>query len=349
MPSGERTEHPEVRVVPLDPHDDAQLREWYDVYLASESAGRELHTAFAFEEVRGAFRFTSESVAQHPLCAYVGDRLVGVAGCDLPLRDNLRQARIAVGVHPAWWRRGIGSALIAELERIAAGAGRTLLLAEASYPYDAPADGAGTPAGEFARHHGYTCGLGDVQRVLDLPVAEARLDELAASVAPQHPGYTFRDVTSPLPEDIALEVGRLRAAVDTEAPTGEIERETEVVDLARVREDEATMADMGRTRYATVAIAPDGTAAGYTELVVPEHDRPWVYQWGTLVRPAHRGHGLGLALKVRNTRWIQREHPDRTAVRTWNAEVNTHMIAVNEALGYRPVERMGEFQKRLSG
>ena len=30
---------------------------------------------------------------------------------------------------------------------------------------------------------------------------------------------------------------------------------------------------------------------------------------------------------------------------TWNAEVNEHMIGINERLGFRPVERMGEFQK----
>ena len=33
---------------------------------------------------------------------------------------------------------------------------------------------------------------------------------------------------------------------------------------------------------------------------------------------------------------------------TWNAEVNAHMVAVNEQLGFEPVERLGEFQKRLA-
>jgi hypothetical protein len=34
-------------------------------------------------------------------------------------------------------------------------------------------------------------------------------------------------------------------------------------------------------------------------------------------------------------------------VHTWNAEVNTHMVAVNDALGFRPVEYLAEFQRRL--
>ena len=32
---------------------------------------------------------------------------------------------------------------------------------------------------------------------------------------------------------------------------------------------------------------------------------------------------------------------------TYNAEVNDHMIAVNEQMGFRPVARLGEFQKKL--
>ena len=33
---------------------------------------------------------------------------------------------------------------------------------------------------------------------------------------------------------------------------------------------------------------------------------------------------------------------------TYNAEVNEHMIAVNQVLGYRPSARPGEFEKRLA-
>ena len=62
----------------------------------------------------------------------------------------------------------------------------------------------------------------------------------------------------------------------------------------------------------------------------------------------HRGHRLGLAVKVANHRMHQRERPDAARCSTWNAEVNSHMIGVNELMGFRPVSRMGEFQKRLA-
>ena len=77
------------------------------------------------------------------------------------------------------------------------------------------------------------------------------------------------------------------------------------------------------------------------------HEPGKAYQWGTLVRRDARGHRLGLAVKVANQRLLQRERPDLRVLTTYNAEVNHHMVAVNERLGFVPVARLGEFQKRL--
>jgi hypothetical protein len=33
---------------------------------------------------------------------------------------------------------------------------------------------------------------------------------------------------------------------------------------------------------------------------------------------------------------------------TYNADVNTHVIGINEQLGFRPVAHLGGLQKRLS-
>ena len=78
-----------------------------------------------------------------------------------------------------------------------------------------------------------------------------------------------------------------------------------------------------------------------------EHESERGYQWGTLVRPDHRGHRLGLAVKVANVRLLQETHPRITTVVTFNADVNAPMVAVNERLGFVPVQWMGELQKKL--
>ena len=123
--------------------------------------------------------------------------------------------------------------------------------------------------------------------------------------------------------------------------------EAEVYDAARVRVGEQQSLDQGRHGWTTVAVAPDGTLAGHTELYVGVHDPLNAFQWGTLVSPAHRGHRLGLALKVRNHTELQRSHSERRIVHTWNAEQNTPMNAVNAELGFRPVELAQELQRRI--
>ena len=72
-----------------------------------------------------------------------------------------------------------------------------------------------------------------------------------------------------------------------------------------------------------------------------------VYQWGTLVGREHRGHRLGLATKAVNLRAVQAARDDLTLVTTQNAEVNDHMVAINELMGFRPVEAHAEFVKRF--
>ena len=47
----------------------------------------------------------------------------------------------------------------------------------------------------------------------------------------------------------------------------------------------------------------------YTDLAATEHEPERAYQWGTLVRPDHRGHRLGLAVKVANLRLLQESAP----------------------------------------
>jgi hypothetical protein len=74
-----------------------------------------------------------------------------------------------------------------------------------------------------------------------------------------------------------------------------------------------------------------------------------VHQWATIVNREHRGHRLGLAIKAANLRAVQRAFPERTAVYTSNSEQNDNMVAINEKMGFRPVELFVEFQRKLDG
>ena len=327
--------------------DDEAVAAWHAAYLASALHGRTHPTPWMLPEIRAKLRGPRPGDRRWLLGGSVDGEVVTAGYLELPLLDNTGFAWIAVDTHPAHRRRGHGSAMLEELLGRARQAGRTVVGAEAAYPFDGPADGAGHPSVEFLRRRGFTFALGDVQRVLDLPVEDRLLADLAAEVAPHHTAYTLRHFRGLVPEDLLDSYGQLVGQLVVEAPMGELELEPEVWTPERIRAQEEIAAASGRTRYTTVAQAPDGECVAYTELVVPRHDPGRVYQWGTLVAPGHRGHRLGLAVKVHNLRWLQQERGDLRFVTTFNAEVNGPMVEVNERMGFRPVERSGEFKRQL--
>jgi hypothetical protein len=59
----------------------------------------------------------------------------------------------------------------------------------------------------------------------------------------------------------------------------------------------------------------------------------------TVVTRPHRGHRLGLLLKVAMLDLLARREPQIRQIVTWNAESNRHMAAINETLGYRVMDR----------
>jgi GNAT superfamily N-acetyltransferase/RimJ/RimL family protein N-acetyltransferase len=335
-------------IVEVDPYDDAAVAAWHATYATSDRFGREeTATIWQLGEVLADWQADLAHRWVGGWSGLVDGEVVTTGYLRLSLMDNLNRASLEVQTHPEHRRRGYGSAMLAHLEDVARERGRSVVGADVAFPYDAPEDGAGHPNADFATRHGFTYALGDIQRRLDLPVDDGLLDRLADEAASRASAYSLRSFVGRAPDDVVEAYAAMTASLTTEAPTGELELEPETSDVGAFRDYEELMARQGRTRHTTLAFAPDGTLAGYTELVSTIHEPGRIYQWGTLVPGAHRGHRLGLALKVANLRFLQELQPDAHSVTTWNAEVNSHMIGVNELLGFRPVERMAEFQKKL--
>jgi GNAT superfamily N-acetyltransferase len=336
----------ELEIRPVDPADAPAFAAFHDVYLAAALAiGAGVSSPFVREEYRAFFGDRSSSWTGG-FAGSLGGETVVVGRLGTPLLDNRESAEVDVHVDPRFQRRGLGSDLLAVLEAGARERGRRLLNAEASWTYDAGAAGAGAAGPEFARAHGFTLGLSDVKRRACLPADEGLLDALAAEAAPHHPAYTLRSWVGPVPDQLAEGWVRLESTLVTEAPTGELHREPEAADVAVLREREAMTAQQGRTKFNTVALDARGELVAYSDIATTVHEPDRAYQWGTLVRQDARGHRLGLAVKVANQRLLERERPDVRELITYNAEVNRHMIGVNERLGFVPVARLGEFQKR---
>lgn len=201
-----------------------------------------------------------------------------------------------------------------------------------------------TPGEHLAANLGMKLGLRDVARRLALPVPANRVEGLLALAGPHHADFSFLGWVDRCPDELVAAYCALKAAMNSQAPTGELDVEDQHWDEGRLREEEALLQAGGRARHTVVAVAPDGSLAGHNELLVFEHDPTVVWQWDTLVVPAHRGHRLGLALKVRNLRDVQAAYPRAVEVRTYNADSNTYMVAVNDAIGFVPVAYLGEWQ-----
>lgn len=349
VPSGAPSgTEPSLTIEAVDPVDGAAVAAWYGAYLAGCTHGRPFATPWRLPEILGQVQAPAvgERITLH--AGRVGDEVVAAGFFELPLLDNTEIAYATVYVSPEHRGRGHGTALMQHLLDLTRAEGRSVVTSEAAYPFDWAPDGAGHPDVEFLRRLGFRLALVDVQRELDLPVDEALLEALAAEAAPHHKGYELRQWVGPVPEELLETYGELIGSLVVEAPMGELELEPELYPPERIRADEAMVATTGRTRYTTVFLSTEGRCVAYSELIVPAHDPGRVFQWGTLVHRDHRGHRLGLATKALNLRFLQRERTDAVRLTTWNAEVNTHMIGVNDRLGFRPVERSGEFQRRLA-
>ncbi len=322
--------------------DDARYDEWYDVYRAADQHGRASYAAsWTRLELQVSLRTPLPQSEQRAFALLVEDVVVCAGWLFLHLGHNTERAELGVWTRPDLVRRGYGATMLAHLERVCAQEGRTVLGLPAPYPYTSEVPTGA--AAEFAMAHGYSLALAEVQRQLALPVTAARLAELMPDVA----GFEVRDWTGPVPEELLVEWADMVASLETEAPTGDLAIEAFTADVDEVRASERETAEQGRASVSAVAVRPDGRLAAYSQIYISAEGTT-AYQWGTLVRPEDRGHRLGMAVKVANLRRLQREFPHVRAVATYNAASNTHMIAVNEALGFVPVEYEGEFQKRVS-
>ncbi|TIC82010.1 GNAT family N-acetyltransferase [Nocardioides sp. GY 10127] len=345
----------------VDPEDEAAFAAWHAVYARAEEHDRgAAATTWTAPEMRETLRDAGGSRRVSGFVGRLGGEPVAFGLLEVPLRDNLESAQVLVVVLPERRRAGLGSALLARLEDEAAALGRTVLGSEVLWPWrlgpeggqsDGEQPGAGQPGGiapglAFAAARGYALELVEVQRRLRLPVPAGVLDDLAAHAATRHEGYALRAWVGEVPEELVGGWAVLEASLETEAPTGGLTREPQTAEVARVREGEALMRRQGRTPYRAVALDVDGTVVAYTEVVTTAHEPTRAYQWGTLVDRAHRGHRLGVALKVAAARLLGERAPGVESVATWNAAENEWMIAVNEALGFRPVEYLGGVEKR---
>ncbi len=294
---------------------------------------------------------------QRLLVARVNGDIVGVTRYETGLDDDADTAWICALVLPEYRRQGIGSALIRALEDFARADQRPKAVVyhgAVDLPGEklVPPTGSGSvPADDaavkFLLKHGYR--LEQVERLSRLALPVPDLDaRLAAAIAETGPDYRLQYWIGPTPEQWREDVAVLGNRMSTDAPSAGLEEPEETWTVERVIAADERDKTSPRTRFVVAAeYVPTGRLAGFTVLSVPRQPERSVAQFATLVMREHRGHKLGMLLKVANLKQLEEHAGGHPSVTTFNAEENRRMLNVNEALGFVPIASEGAWRKDL--
>jgi len=292
------------------------------------------------------------------LVAKVDGRIVARTIYEAPHESGSVDVWLKLEVLPAFRRTGIGSALFEQLHTMAVAEGRT---AQQAYVLHKIAEGGprlASPNGfgsvprnnaetQFLLQRGFV--LEQVARIsrLDLPLDDAALSASIA-MATHAAGTDYRVTlwTGRTPEQWISDIAMLHQRMSTDAPSAGMEFTEETWDEDRVRAlDDSREASPRTMLVAGVEHVPTGVLAGFTELWVPEEVERPVEQRDTLVLKEHRGHRLGMLLKLANLQHLEHTHPGHPSVNTFNAEENRPMLGVNEAIGFQAVGYGGGWKR----
>lgn len=258
--------------------------------------------------------------------------VAGVAGLRLFTRPGQEHlAELELHVHPQRRRRGVGSQLLAHVVFAARVESRRSLITSVADI---------EPGTAFCAARGF-------DRVMTLRHLLLGLSEVDDSVADTAPaGYRLVSWAGTVPDDLADAFAAAKNAMN-DMPTGGMDYGEQRWDTDRVRAMARVLADRGDTLLTVAALHGD-VVTGFTEIVIRVGEQQRALQYDTVVVPEHRGHGLGLWLKAAMVRRLRADHPGIGEIETDNADDNTHMLAVNQRLGFREHRRAHTYQLDVS-
>ncbi|WP_375431842.1 GNAT family N-acetyltransferase [uncultured Friedmanniella sp.] len=264
---------------------------------------------------------------------------LGTAVLERDTEQNTHLGEVDVNVVPEQRRLGLGSRLLTAALEQADAAGLTTLTGEVNAA-DPTSPGLG-----FAAAQGFGTVHTELRLVLDLPVHDDRLDKLSRSTRAAEHGYRVTSWCGPTPKEHLETLAALRTGMNADVPAGELDADPEVVTAASLAARDERLAARGYLSVVGLATAPDGRAAGYSQVLVHGDDPTNAVQDDTYVLAAHRGRRIGTLLKATVLAVLQHRAPQVRHLHTWTDELNSPMQVINAAFGFRPVEVMHQVQR----
>ncbi len=255
-------------------------------------------------------------------------RVVGVAWMEAPTTDNLHLCFSRLGVAKNRRRQGVATKLLAAYVEFARQHGRTTLLLGADvFQDDAEAFAASLGAEVGMRAHVNRLQLSEMpdgllEDWLDNPTTEYQLEWVP---------------DSDRPDDWLDDLCAVEDVLANDAPMENIPIEERRTTHDQMRAKTERTRAFGREWWTLVARHKEsGEPVGYTEMFFHPEDPTLGSQGATAVGAKHRGHALGRLLKATMLERVMRERPDIDHLRTFNADSNDPMLAINHAMGFTP-------------
>ncbi|QUW18964.1 GNAT family protein [Agrococcus sp. Marseille-Q4369] len=333
----------------------------------------ELRLAFELNERANAARFgdglytntlaefvallrSDETERIHRLLAWCGERLAGVLTMYTTLIDSTDVADLGVQLDPALpalEQAAIAEALVARGIDEASALGRSTIVAstvgariggvsartghgaaDPTHPEVAPLVARG-----FELEQVYRVSVADLSQLGDLEARHAAGLERAS-------GYDLERWVGETPAEHREGMRMLHERMSVDAPVAGLAWEPETWDDARLAAFEQSKQGGGRSLLTVAARErASGQLAGFSTLILPTTGGV-ARQHDTLVTQPHRGHGLGMLLKLDNMLRLRELRPELTRIVTWNAEENRPMLAVNERCGFEPIAYEAQWQRK---
>jgi GNAT superfamily N-acetyltransferase len=337
-----------VEITPLSPADDVAIAAAHQVVAAADAVDVPDFPAETVQHLADKLRHPWPGTEVYAFLARLDGEPAGLLDLGLPHLDNTHLVEVSLTVHPDLRQRGVGRALYATAVELARGCGRKVLMGQ--YVTQLPGGIERSPGhAAFAATMGAVGALPEVRRRLDLDTVDTSAWSALREEAQKHASaYSLVSWSGRAPDDVVADVGRLEARMIIDAPIGDLILEPEKYDVARVRNLERVFEARGRRHYHVGARHDaSGVLAAWTMISFDRDITAHAWQQTTIVDPEHRGHRLGMLVKLENLQYTVAHEPRLRFVNTWNAEENTHMIAINEAIGFRPVDGWVGWQHEL--
>jgi mycothiol synthase len=244
------------------------------------------------------------------------------------LEENRHLMEVDLEVFAPYRRQGYAKGLLPKIIEAAQQYERTLVIS--------PTISTVPAGGVFAQRLGATKGMETHTNQLVLSeVNPARLEDWVEQAKTTARAFELGWWGNTYPEEDIAEIARLMEVMNTQ-PRDDLEMEDWKVEPERLRQGEAYNKARGVERRVLYARHKNGELAAFTETYWDPENPENLRQGDTGVIPKYRGHGLGKWLKAAMIQKVLAERPIVKRIRTGNADSNAGMLAINNALGFKP-------------